>query len=172
MILLVGWGQIEGGSIFVFPILFGAIKRPLYTPCVLWCAPFGDFIQYALTYIKKKKPNLNMQKIYTKSRINQINSMKSRIIIGSQQPYCHNSWSSLFIALSHMTSAVLFFLPPLFFHKFIHFYDSSNILVLLIILISLFQLIWFYYHLFHDLSTIRTLLWLSCITFSWYAHVN
>ena len=38
--------------VFVFPIIFGAFLRLLYTPCVLWCAPFGVLIQFALT-IKK-----------------------------------------------------------------------------------------------------------------------
>ena len=47
------WGGIEGWSIFVFPILFGSIRRPLYTPCVHWCTPFfGVLIQFALTYQK------------------------------------------------------------------------------------------------------------------------
>ena len=43
-----------GGRIFVFLILCGVIRRLLYTLCVLWCAPSGDFIQFALTHQKKK----------------------------------------------------------------------------------------------------------------------
>ena len=48
------WGRIEGWSIFVFLILFSVVRRPLYTPSVLWCAPFGVFIQFALIQKKKK----------------------------------------------------------------------------------------------------------------------
>ena len=48
------WGRIEGWSIFVFPILFSVVRRPLYTPSVLWCAPFGVFIQFALIQKQKK----------------------------------------------------------------------------------------------------------------------
>ena len=67
---LVGDGLREG-VFFVFPILFGAIRQPLYALCVLWGAPFGVFIQFALAYQKKKKKlsvpckvTLGLQKIF------------------------------------------------------------------------------------------------------------
>ena len=58
----IDWLGKDWGGVFVFPILFGAIGRPLYTlcVCVYFCASFGVFIQFAL--IKKDK---NSWRIHT-----------------------------------------------------------------------------------------------------------
>ena len=45
-------------GVFLFSLsFFAAIRRPFYAPCVLWCAPFDVFIQFALTYKKEAYKN-------------------------------------------------------------------------------------------------------------------